>query len=82
MAVAAPLPTEPDHGVWNVVHSTVHAFWAPVAPRIHAAAEAQTVPVELYCAVEQLDRCVFLFDVVEFPSSRFGRMTCQTAQAA
>jgi DNA-binding MarR family transcriptional regulator len=42
------MPSEPYAGVWNLLYSTIRAFWVLVEPRIHAAAELQDVPLELY----------------------------------
>lgn len=43
---------EPYQGVWNLIYSTVRAFWALVEPRILAAAQDKNVPVELYYYAE------------------------------
>jgi DNA-binding MarR family transcriptional regulator len=48
MTEITPLPTEPYAGGWNLIYSTVRAFWALVEPRIHAAAKENNVPIELY----------------------------------
>lgn len=43
---------EPYQGAWNLIYSTVRAFWALVEPRILAAAQDKNVPVELYYYAE------------------------------
>lgn len=43
---------EPYHGVWNLLYSTVRAFWALVEPPIHAAAQEKNIPIELYYYAE------------------------------
>jgi len=49
---ASPLPTDSFHGAWNLVYVAVRAFWALTEPRIHAAAQAKNIPIELYYYAE------------------------------
>ncbi len=49
---ASPLPANPYDGAWNLIYTTVRAFWALTEPRIHAAAQEKNIPIELYYYAE------------------------------